>query len=140
METLLAILDNPKTPASVLYKTAVFILTRPQLPKTGWSMPEPTPDPDGKKLTDSSVIEQDYDGLPGIYGIERDEPPEFEEPVPSPAPKAARATECDEMQRDSPVSRMQSLRTSSRPAKVTRDTSTDAAMTSIPPLNNSGPS
>ena len=140
METLLSILDNPKTPASVLYKTAVFILTRPQLPKTGWSMPEPTPDPDGKKLTDSSVIEQDYDGLPGIYGIERNEPAESEEPVPSPAPKAARATECDEMQRDSPVSRMQSLRTSSRPAKVTRDTSTDAAVTSIPPLNNSGPS
>jgi hypothetical protein len=99
METLLSILDNPKTPASVLYKTAVFILTRPQLPKTGWSMPEPTPDPDGKKLTDSSVMEQDYDGLPGIYGIERDEPTEAEEP----APQAAGATECNGMQHDSPV-------------------------------------
>ena len=103
METLLAILDNPKTPPSVLYKTAVFILTRPQLPKKGWSMPEPTPDPDGNKLTDSAVIEQDYDGLPGIYGMERDAPTEAGEPAPSPAPQAAGTTECDEMQHDSPV-------------------------------------
>jgi hypothetical protein len=67
LETLLAILDNPKSSPAVLLRTAMFILQRPQLPKTGWSMPEPAPDPDGKKLLDSAIIEQDYDSLPGLY-------------------------------------------------------------------------
>jgi len=49
LETLLAILDNPKASPAVLLRTSMFILQRPQLPKTGWSMPEPAPDPDGKK-------------------------------------------------------------------------------------------
>src|ERR1039457_6895920 len=50
----------------------MFILQRPQLPKTGWAMPEPAPDPDGKKPLDSAIIEQDYDSLPGLCNIERD--------------------------------------------------------------------
>src|ERR1022692_1516248 len=61
LETLLAVLDNPTSSPAVLLRTAMFILQRPQLPKTGWSMPEPAPDPDGKKLLDSAIIEQDYD-------------------------------------------------------------------------------
>ena len=76
LEPLLAVLDNPRSTPAVLLRTAMFVLQRPQLPKTGWSMPEPTPDPDGKKLIDSAVIEQDYDSLPGLYNIEKEAPAE----------------------------------------------------------------
>jgi len=72
LETLLAILDNPRSSPAVLLRTSMFILQRPQLPKTGWCMPEPAPDPDGEKLLDSAIIEQDYDSLPGLCNIERD--------------------------------------------------------------------
>ena len=72
LETLLAILDNPQASPAVLFRTAAFILQRPQMPKTGWSMPEPAPDPDGEKLLDSAIIEQDYDGLPGLCNVEKD--------------------------------------------------------------------
>jgi hypothetical protein len=121
LETLMAILNNPKSSPAVLLRTAMFILQRPQLPKTGWTMPEPAPDPDGNKLLDSAIIEQDYDSLPGLYNIERDfqneaenpaepaeEPPvaaesttsEPESPVEEPTPAAAEATECNEMQHE----------------------------------------
>jgi hypothetical protein len=97
----------------------MFILQRPQLPKTGWSMPEPAPDPDGKKLLDSAIIEQDYDTLPGLCNIEMDiqaddpveTPAQSEspaestasEPPPSPespVPPLADATACNPMQHD----------------------------------------
>ena len=58
-----AILDDPP---AVLFKTAAFILTRPQMPKTGWTMPEPSPKPGDNKLTGSATLEQDYDSLPGL--------------------------------------------------------------------------
>jgi hypothetical protein len=86
----------------------MFILQRPQLPKTGWSMPEPAPDPDGEKLLDSAIIEQDYANLPGLCNIERD--PETDDPAPSPAatPAAAEApadvTPCSRMQHDPEIS------------------------------------
>jgi hypothetical protein len=111
LETLLAILDNPKSSPAVLLRTAMFILQRPQVPKTGWSMPEPAPDPDGKKLIDSAVIEQDYDGLPGLYNIEKEEeadaPAEPDPPEPPPAaespapPPASDVSESYAMQHDS---------------------------------------
>ena len=117
LETLLAVLDNPKASPAVQLRAAMFILQRPQLPKTGWSMPEPAPDPDGKKLLDSAIIEQDYDSLPGLCNIERDVaiddpvPPPDEapletetpaesaasEPLPSPADEAT----CNQMQHNS---------------------------------------
>jgi len=87
LETLLAVLDNPKASPAVQLRAAMFILQRPQLPKTGWSMPEPAPDPDGKKLLDSAIIEQDYDSLPGLCNIEREDlaeaPLETETPAES---------------------------------------------------------
>ena len=46
-------------------------------------MPEPAPDPDGKKLLDSAIIEQDYDSLPGLCNIERDM--QTDDPVGTPA-------------------------------------------------------
>ena len=104
LETLLAILDNPKSSPAVLLRTAMFILQRPQLPKTGWSMPEPAPDPDGKKLLDSAIIEQDYDSLPGLCNIETNAESVTYEPTPppeSPAPPPAGATPCNQMQHDS---------------------------------------
>jgi hypothetical protein len=145
LETLLAILDNPKSSPAVLLRTAMFILQRPQLPKTGWSMPEPAPDPDGQKLLDSAIIEQDYDSLPGLCNIERDietdspsEAPEGTEdpvesaasdPVPPPeSPDAAPAdaTPCNPMQHDSrncddvapPAARQRGLRSCPVPPDV----------------------
>jgi len=32
-------------------------------------MPEPAPNPDGEKLLDSAIIEQDYATLPGLSGL-----------------------------------------------------------------------
>jgi hypothetical protein len=85
IKTLLFILDNPAASPAVLLRTSMFILQRPQLPKTGWSMPEPAPDPDGNKLLDSAIIEQDYDSLPGLCNIEQNFETEPETPVESPA-------------------------------------------------------
>jgi len=121
LETLLAVLDNPRSSPAVLLRTATFILQRPQLPKTGWSMPEPSPDPDGEKLLDSAIIEQDYDSLPGLANIERQgqddvtaetpaetevpgESDTSEPPLPAepPVPPPSDAAGCDEMLHDSP--------------------------------------
>ena len=102
METLLAILDNPESSPAVLLRTAMFILQRPQLPKTGWSMPEPAPDPDGEKLLDSAAVGQDYARLSGLCSIETDDPTETEVPAESAAyepstrpPMQPRATKCN---------------------------------------------
>jgi hypothetical protein len=111
VETLLAILDNPKASPAVQLRAAMFILQRPQLPKTGWSMPEPAPDPDGKKLLDSAIIEQDYDSLPGLCNIEREDPAEEESPAesatsglpPPPESPAQDASPCNQMQHDSEI-------------------------------------
>jgi hypothetical protein len=108
LETLLAILDNPNSSPAVLLRTAMFILQRPQLPKTGWSMPEPAPDPDGEKLLDSAIIEKEYDSLPGIHGIDRYPDPHPDESAPTQAesatsepPPGPAATGCNTMQHDS---------------------------------------
>jgi uncharacterized protein (DUF1778 family) len=93
LETILFVLDNPKSSSGVLLRTAMFVLQRPQMPKTGWSMPEPVPNPDGEKLIDSAVIEQDYAQLPGLDSIERDDPE-------SPPPAKSDVTKCHEMLRD----------------------------------------
>ena len=102
LEILMAILDNPKASPAVLLRTAMFILQRPQLPKTGWSMPEPAPDPDGNKFLDSAVIEQDYDSLPGLCNIERDFQNEAENPA-EPPEEPAFAAESTTYQPELPV-------------------------------------
>jgi uncharacterized protein (DUF1778 family) len=107
LEALLAILDNPRSSPAVLLRTAMFILQRPQLPKTGWSMPEPAPAPDSEKLIDSAIIEQDYDSLPGLQDIERNAetftPPEPAAPPETPATPPSDASECNAMQHDLPI-------------------------------------
>jgi hypothetical protein len=103
METLLAILDNPKSSPAVLFKTAAFILQRPQQPNAGWSMPEPAPDPDDNKLLDSAVIEQDYAHLPGLYSIAMDPPMEEDahaESVASDPPPSPDVSPCNTVQQD----------------------------------------
>jgi hypothetical protein len=121
LEILMAILDNPKSSPAVLLRTAMFILQRPQLPKKGWCMPEPAPDPDSNKLLDSAILEQDYDSLPGLCNIGRDFPNQAENPAEQPEepaiaaesdtyepaqpleetlPPAADATECHVMQHE----------------------------------------
>jgi hypothetical protein len=118
LDTLLAVLENPKSSPAVQLRTCMFVLQRPQLPKTGWSMPEPAPDPDGEKLLDSAIIEQDYNSLPGLYNIERDEPAEApaeaeeapaesvasETPAPAepPPPPPPDVSGCSPMQHDLP--------------------------------------
>jgi hypothetical protein len=110
LEISMAILDSPKSSPSVLLRTAMFILQRPQLPKTGWTMPEPAPDPDGNKLLDSAIIEQDYDNLPGLCNIEKDLENEAEEPgtaaestTSDPESPAPEATESDIMQHENEI-------------------------------------
>ncbi len=104
IQTLVAILDNPRSSPAVLLRASMFILQRPQLPKTGWTMPEPAPNPDGEVLLDSAIIEKDYANLPGVYGIEREEDTEPQAaPEATPEPAAAE-TQCNEMQHETPVS------------------------------------
>src|ERR1039457_1374924 len=92
---------RPRQPQVVArLRTAMFVLQRPQVPNTGWSMPEPAPDPDGEKLVDSAVI-QDYDRLPGLYNIERDDPAETAPPEPPPAAESpVHPLGCNPMLRD----------------------------------------
>jgi hypothetical protein len=48
LETLMAILNNPKS------SPAMFILQRPQLTKTGWTTPEPAPNPRRERFSKRS--------------------------------------------------------------------------------------
>jgi hypothetical protein len=79
-ESLLAILDNPRTPAGVLLRTAMFVLQRPQA-NTGWCMPEPVPEPDREKRFDSVLLEQGLDSLPCLQG-----PPDGDPRLAGPKP------------------------------------------------------
>ncbi len=85
LETLVAIINNPRASPAVLLRASMFILQRPQLPKVGWNMPEPAPNPDGEVLMDSAIIEKDYNDLPGVSGIEREEEPQ-EDPAAAESP------------------------------------------------------
>lgn len=79
LETLYAVLNNPKSSPAVLVKSAMFILQRTQTPAKAWTMPEPALAPEEKELLDS-VLPEDA------------EP----EPEPDAAPEA-----CNEMKHDS---------------------------------------
>jgi hypothetical protein len=70
METLLAILDNPRSSTAVLLRTSMFILQRSQNLGSGWCMPERLPEPVGPTLTDSAVLEKECDRLACIDGLE----------------------------------------------------------------------
>src|SRR5450755_1915214 len=71
LEALLAILDNPRSSPAVLLRTAMFILQRPQLPKTGWSMPEPAPAPASEKHHRSALADDDCENHPGPPNVGR---------------------------------------------------------------------
>ena len=93
METLLAILDNPRSSPAVLLRASMFILQRSQQPGKGWLMPEPVPQPDGITVTDSATLENQAANL---ISIDDFTPEQIEEPVSTPGA----ATECDEMQHE----------------------------------------
>jgi hypothetical protein len=93
METLLAILDNPRSAPAVLLRASMFILQRSQTPGKGWFLPEPLPQPDGPTLTDSAVLENESSRLAALDAFEP-------EPVEEPASTASDATECDTSQRE----------------------------------------
>jgi hypothetical protein len=70
METLLAILDNPRSSPAVLTKVSMFILQRSQKAGAGWCLPERLPEPDRPTLTDSAVLETDCDRLACLDGLQ----------------------------------------------------------------------
>jgi hypothetical protein len=113
LETLLAVLDNPKASPAVQLRAAMFILQRPQLPKTGWSMPEPAPDPDGRnsstrpssnRTTIACRASVTSKGRPRRRPPKKNPPPN--QPLPNPtAPGIARPppddrSPCNQMQHD----------------------------------------
>ena len=103
METLLAILDNPRSSPSVLLRTSMFILQRSQIPGKGWCLPELLPKPDGNTLIDSASLEKECDLRAGIDGLEIEEIDESAAPTTpvAEAPEtAADATQCDTAQPD----------------------------------------
>ena len=93
METLLAILDNPRSSPAVLLRAAMFILKRPQTPGQGWVLPELLPQPGGPTINDSATLEAECARLADIADLAPDAPSE-------PIPDAAAATECNEMQHE----------------------------------------
>ena len=52
METLLAILDNPRSSPAVLLRASMFILQRSETPGKGWCMPASLPEPELLETTD----------------------------------------------------------------------------------------
>ena len=113
LETVLSVLDNPKASPAVLLRTAMFVLQRPEAPKTGWSLPEPVPEPGPDQLLDSVAAEQDCGRLPALCNLDRDDPTaadapaeasnSIESPAGSPAPEPPPppdATGCNPMQHE----------------------------------------
>ena len=74
METLVAILDNPRSSPAVLLRAAMFILKRPQTPGQGWLLPELIPQPDGATINDSATIEAESARLADIGDLAPDPP------------------------------------------------------------------
>jgi hypothetical protein len=85
METILSILDSPRSSQAVLLRAAMFVLNRSQNPGTGWCMPERHPEPEGQTLTDSAVLEKEANRLANLEGLG---PGHFDDDV----------TECNAMQ------------------------------------------
>ena len=90
VETLLSILDDPHASPSTRLRAAMFILQRPHLPKAGWALPEPLPEPNRDTLVNSALIEKNCDLLAYLDGV-----PEEEIPAP---PMQQDASPCNEMQ------------------------------------------
>lgn len=87
METLLALIDDPRSSPAILLRASMFILQRSQNPGDGWCMPERLPEPDRPTLTDSAILEKECDRLAFIDGLQ---PEEIDNDV----------TECDTTQRE----------------------------------------
>ncbi len=100
LETLLAVLDNPRSSPSVLLRAASFILQRPHEITKGWSLPEPLPAIDCDTLTDSALLEKECARLACIDNLEPDEIDESAVPdadADGPDDTGSNVTECNEM-------------------------------------------
>ena len=101
LRTLSSVLDDPTTPPSVLVKTAIFILQRPQFPKQGWSLPVDILEPTESAMDpDSPLIAVDEQRLLDLEAAKNTEPPA----PAAPEPPAADATQCNTMQHISEIS------------------------------------
>ncbi len=93
LETLLAVLDNPRSSPSVLLRAASFILQRSHELNKGWSLPEPLPAIDCDTLTDSALLEKECSRLACIDNLE---PDEIDDP-------GSDVTDCNEMEQEEEI-------------------------------------
>ena len=101
LQTLSRVLDDPTASPSVLVKTAMFILQRPQFPKPGWSLPVSFLEPGACEWpADSPLLAEDEQRLRDLEAAENRPPQEPAEPQP----RAADATPCNTMQHISRIS------------------------------------
>ena len=97
LETLLAVLDNPRSSPAVLLRAASFILQRPHELSKGWSLPDSLPGIDGETLTDSALLEKECSRLACIDDLEPDEIDESAVPAARPC---SDVTECNELEQE----------------------------------------
>ena len=61
LSTLRSLLEDPATPASVRFRTALAILQRPRFPDLGWFLPAPVETPRRQRfLDDFALVKADY--------------------------------------------------------------------------------
>jgi hypothetical protein len=104
LDSLMQILENPKSSPAVLFKTARMILERNKSSQPGWCVAEPYPNGDGEAIFDSAALEREANRISDAYILAHEEeiaPEPVPEPTPEPAPEPA---ECNTMQLETAVS------------------------------------
>ena len=90
LETLRALLEDPKTPPAVRLKTALAVLQRPHFPQQGWHLPERIEDPRAQQVVDNlAEMKADYDAMRMTDAMEASEnrkKPAEAPPIPRSAP------------------------------------------------------
>ena len=90
LETLRALLEDPKTLPAVRLKTALAVLQRPHFPQQGWHLPERIEDPRAQQVVDNlAEMKADYDAMRMTDAMEASEnrkKPAEAPPVPRSAP------------------------------------------------------
>ena len=100
LQTLSRVLDDPTASPSVLVKTAMFILQRPQFPKPGWSLPVSCLEPGACEWpADSPLLAEDEQRLRDLEAAENSKTGESA----APEPPAGDATPCNEVQQVSRI-------------------------------------
>src|ERR1700730_8698501 len=69
LDTLRALLEDPKTPPAVRLRTALAILQRPHFPDRGWHLPERIEPPQEQQVVDGlATVKADCDAIRMIVG------------------------------------------------------------------------